>query len=76
MDDLQGQGEPLVFDDDSAVPPELRSGYRILKNSGFLPKELQVRKELRRVEELLLLVDSECEKRSLVQKISLLKSQL
>ena len=76
LDDLPGQGKPLVLDDDSAVPPELRASYRILKNADYLPKELQLRKELRRVEELLLLVDTECEKKSLVQKISLLKSQL
>ena len=76
LDDLPGQGKLLVFDDDSAVPPELRSGYRILKNAGFLPKELQLRKDVRQVEELLLLADSVCEKERLVQKISLLKSQL
>ena len=76
LDDLPGQGKPLVLDDDSAVPPELRAGYRILKNADYPPKELQLRNELRRVEELLLLVDSTCEKKRLVQKISLLKSQL
>ncbi|MFO1371640.1 MAG: DnaJ family domain-containing protein [Candidatus Competibacteraceae bacterium] len=50
---LPGEGKPLQLDDDSAIPEELRAAYRILKNSGFLPPELQLRKELRAAEQLL-----------------------
>lgn len=50
---LQGEGKPLHLDDDSAIPEELRAAYRILKNAGFLPPELQLRKELRQAEQLL-----------------------
>lgn len=42
---LKGEGEPLLLDDDSQIPPELRAGFRILKNSGYLPSELQYRKD-------------------------------
>ncbi|MDG4552978.1 MAG: DUF1992 domain-containing protein [Candidatus Competibacter sp.] len=57
---LPGEGRPLQLDDDSAIPEELRAAYRILKNSGFLPPELQLRKELRDAEQLLgLLPESE-----------------
>ena len=45
FDNLAGRGKPLVLDDDSAVPEELRTAYRILKNAGYLPPELQDRKE-------------------------------
>ncbi len=31
FDNLPGIGEPLILDDDSHVPPELRAGYRLLK---------------------------------------------
>lgn len=31
FDNLQGRGEPLILDDDSHVPADLRAGYRILK---------------------------------------------
>ncbi|MER2526862.1 MAG: DnaJ family domain-containing protein [Candidatus Competibacter denitrificans] len=51
--DLPGQGKPLQLDDDSAIPEELRVAYRILKNAGFLPPELQLRKEIRDAEQLL-----------------------
>lgn len=45
FEDLRGAGEPLVLDDDSHVPVELRTGYRLLKNAGCLPPELEQRKE-------------------------------
>ncbi|CAM3239416.1 hypothetical protein SB6411_05768 [Klebsiella spallanzanii] len=45
FDNLPGHGEPLTLDDDSHMPPELRTGYRLLKNAGCLPPELEHRKE-------------------------------
>lgn len=45
FDNLPGSGEPLCLDDDSHVPPELRAGFRLLKNAGCLPPELEYRKE-------------------------------
>ena len=45
LDNLPGSGEPLSLDDDSHVPAELREGYRLLKNAGCLPPELEHRKE-------------------------------
>jgi len=45
FDNLDGSGEPLVLDDDSHVPTELRAGYRLLKNAGCLPPELEQRRE-------------------------------
>ena len=50
---LPGEGQPLHLDDDSAIPEELRAAYRLLKNSGFLPPELQLRREMREAEHLL-----------------------
>ena len=45
FDNLPGSGEPLLLDDDSHIPAELRAGYRLLKNAGLLPPELEYRKE-------------------------------
>jgi Domain of unknown function (DUF1992) len=53
FDNLPGSGEPLALDDDSHVAPELRSGYRLLKNAGGLPPELQQRKEAFELADLL-----------------------
>lgn len=42
---LPGEGKPMILDDDSHVPAELRAGYRLLKNAGYLPPELLLRRE-------------------------------
>lgn len=53
FDDLPGSGEPLALDDDFQIPPELRVGYRLLKNSGCLPPELEQRREAIRLLDIL-----------------------
>ncbi|HHD7793052.1 TPA: DUF1992 domain-containing protein [Klebsiella pneumoniae] len=53
FDNLPGSGEPLTLDDDSHVPAELRAGYRLLKNAGCLPPELEQRKEALALADLL-----------------------
>ncbi|HAS1787545.1 MULTISPECIES: DnaJ family domain-containing protein [Enterobacter] len=53
FDNLPGCGEPLVLDDDSHIAPELRAGYRLLKNAGCLPPELQQRNEAVELSDLL-----------------------
>ncbi|EEE0769417.1 DUF1992 domain-containing protein [Salmonella enterica] len=45
FDNLPSRGEPLILDDDSHVPAELRAGYRLLKNAGCLPPELEQRRD-------------------------------
>ncbi|MFX2611622.1 DUF1992 domain-containing protein [Enterobacter mori] len=45
FDNLPGSGEQLVLEDDSHIAPELRAGYRLLKNAGCLPPELEQRRE-------------------------------
>ncbi len=53
LNDLPGAGEPLVLDDDTLVPEALRVAYRVLKNAGFVPPEVELRREIRDVEQLL-----------------------
>ncbi|MCO7175331.1 DnaJ family domain-containing protein [Sporolactobacillus kofuensis] len=53
FDHLPGKGKPLVLEDLSAVPPDLRAGYKMLKNAGILPEEVQLRKEIVTLTDLL-----------------------
>jgi len=76
FDNLAGAGKPLVLEDESYIPQELRAGYRLLKNAGYLPAELQLRKDIANVEELLLHAGTIVEKERLTVMISLLRSQL
>jgi hypothetical protein len=53
LDDLPGAGRPLALDDDALVPQDLRLAYRILKNAGFVPPEVEARREIAELERLL-----------------------
>lgn len=52
FDDLPGAGRPLELPDLSGVPEELRAGYLLLQSNGFVPPELEARKEWLRLEDL------------------------
>jgi hypothetical protein len=62
FENLPGAGKPLRLDDDSMIPPELRVAYRILKNAGFLPPELELRKEIITLKSLLAATEDEGER--------------
>jgi hypothetical protein len=49
LDGLPGAGRPLDLDDDALVPEELRVSYRILKNAGLVPRELQDLKAMKKI---------------------------
>jgi Domain of unknown function (DUF1992) len=53
FDDLRGHGKPLALEDMSRVPAELRMGFKLLRNAGCLPPELEARKEVARLGALL-----------------------
>jgi hypothetical protein len=53
FDNLPGSGRPLEIEDMSHVPEELRMAYKILRNAGCLPAELEERKEINRLADLL-----------------------
>jgi len=60
FDRLPGAGRPLELDDDALVPEELRIAHRILKNAGFVPREVE---EDRRGERKLALAGARIEAR-------------
>jgi len=76
LDNLAGQGQPLHLDDDSFVSEELRVAYRLLKNSGFLPPEVSLRKEIAGMNQLLTEVVSEDEQIKLNKRMDYLLMQL
>jgi len=53
FDNLPGKGRSLKLDDDSNIPEDLRLTYKILKNSNCLPPELELRKEIFNLRQLL-----------------------
>lgn len=53
FDDLPGTGQPLTLDDDPLIPEDVRVAYRLLKNAGFVPLEIQDRCEIGALQKLL-----------------------
>ncbi|HLQ85088.1 MAG TPA: DnaJ family domain-containing protein [Salinisphaeraceae bacterium] len=53
FDDLPGAGAPLPPDEALQVPAELRAGYRLLKNAGFVPPEIARAREIHDLRDLL-----------------------
>ena len=72
FDNIQGKGQPIVYEDDSFIPPDLRMAYKILKNSGFLPPELQTGMEIRTAMDLLEDLTDEEERYRQVRKLNIL----
>ena len=70
FDNLPGRGEPMSREDDSHIPEELRLTYKILKNANCLPPELQLRKEIRQMEDMLDRIPDEKEKYRQMRKIN------
>jgi hypothetical protein len=70
FDNLPGKGQPLRLDDDSRIAPHLRASYRILKNAGILPPEMQLRKEISELRQLLSEVQCETDAKELVSEIN------
>lgn len=69
FDNLPGMGKPLKLEDESNVAPELRLGYRILKNAGYLPPELADRREIENLLDLLEKAEDEGEKVRQIRKL-------
>lgn len=65
FDRLPGFGKPLPPDDADGVPEELRLSFRILRNAGMLPEEMQLRKEMLTLEDLIRCTQDEAERKRL-----------
>ena len=72
FDNLPGKGRPLPPEDDAwGVPEELRMGYKILKNAGCLPQELELRREILTLGDLIRACPDEEEKSALRRRLAL-----
>ena len=49
-EDLPGKGKPLDLDEYFRCPEDLRIGYSLLKNAGYVPEEVE---QLRQINQLI-----------------------
>ncbi|MGA7578556.1 MAG: DnaJ family domain-containing protein [Desulfobaccales bacterium] len=76
FDDLRGKGQPLRLEDESHIPPEFRMAYKILKNADCLPPELEVRKEIVTLLDLVAGLEDEAEKLKQMRRLNFLIMKL
>ncbi|HWI41944.1 MAG TPA: DnaJ family domain-containing protein [Verrucomicrobiae bacterium] len=71
LDDLPGKGKPLAMDDGMAgVPAEIRMAYRIMKNAGFVPPEVELAKEIATLRNLVDALEDDGEKRRRTRELN------
>ncbi|MBA2735111.1 MAG: DUF1992 domain-containing protein [Acidobacteria bacterium] len=69
FDNLSGKGKPLDLDAYFQTPEHLRICYSILKNSSFVPEEIQMLKEIEALREQLASCSDEALKHQLSKTI-------
>jgi Arc/MetJ-type ribon-helix-helix transcriptional regulator len=67
---LPGAGKPLRLEDDSMIPEDLRVAYKILKNAGCIPPELELRREIITLRDLLRSIEDEDAKLDRIRELN------
>ena len=70
FENLPGAGKPLRLEDDSTIPDDLRVAYKVLRNAGCIPPELEVRKEIVTLRDLLRTIEDEEGKREKIRELN------
>lgn len=70
------RNRPLPMTYDNMVPEELRMAYKILKNAGYLPPEIEAKKEIQAIEDLLATCEDECTRVKQIKKLNYLVQKL
>jgi hypothetical protein len=69
FDNLPGKGKPIVLEDMSMVPEDLRVAYHLLKNAHVLPPEAELQKEIHTLQDLIKYIEDDDERRALAKQI-------
>lgn len=70
FDRLPGAGQPPKLADDAMIPPELRVACKILENAGCLPREVELRKEIVTLRDLLRAAEDDGERRTKIRELN------
>lgn len=69
FDNLPSKGKPVNLDYWASLPEGIRAGYMLLKNSGFIPEEVQLLKDIDELRDQLNCCQSQDTKASLSKKL-------
>ncbi len=67
---LSGIGKPIDLNKYYAMPEHLRLGYLILKNAGYLPEEVRLKREMELIKEKIRKCRSENSKKKLMRELA------
>ncbi|MBS4198358.1 DUF1992 domain-containing protein [Bacillus sp. FJAT-49732] len=70
FDNLPGRGKPLPKDSLAGIPDELKMAYRLMKNAGYSPDEMDVKKEIMTIEDLIRKTENDMEKEGLKRELN------
>ena len=70
------KNRPLPLDDDSFVPDDMKMAYKILKNSGYVPPEVETRKEIQKLEDLIVKTEDSHQRVKQMKKLDLLMRKI
>jgi hypothetical protein len=76
FDDLPGAGKPLDLEEDPLIPEDVRLAYRILKNAGFVPPEVEAQREIHALEQLLERTEGGEDAARVLRRLELLRVKL
>jgi len=62
FDNLSGKGKRLELEDETWIPEDLRITYRLLRNAGYVPPEIELRNEIISLKNLLDTLDDDKER--------------
>ena len=70
FDNLPGKGKPIDLDSYFKTPEHLRMAFHILKDAGFLPPEIELKKEIESLRAERHATQDDAERRRLDQEIN------
>jgi hypothetical protein len=76
FDDLPGKGRPLDLDDDTLIPAEMRLAFRILRNAGYVPEEVTLRRQISDLQSVIVDPPDASEKLRALKRLDFLRAEL
>ncbi|MCL5024466.1 MAG: DUF1992 domain-containing protein [Nitrospirae bacterium] len=70
FDNLSNRGKPVDLEDDRFVPEDLRVAYRVLRNAGCLPPELELRNEIISLRSMITSLDDDRERMKKIRELN------
>jgi len=75
FDNLKGKGKPLDLDKYDRISEHMRIAYHILRNAGYVPEEVRLKKEMELLKEKIAGCGAEKEKQKLMKQLAEVSQQ-